>query len=149
MKGTLLVVDDEKGIRETLKNLLEDEGYYVKTADSIESTKRLIQAEYFHAVILDVWLPDGDGISFLSQIKTYLPDTSIIVITGHGKVEHAVKAIKGGAYDFIEKPFSMERLLLTVERAVQEVLRKRAEKTDEDELIGNSILKLFLNSRRP
>ncbi|ADO45874.1 putative two component, sigma54 specific, transcriptional regulator, Fis family [Hydrogenobacter thermophilus TK-6] len=138
MKGTVLVVDDEKNIRETLKNLLEEEGYYVKTADSIESTKKLIQSEYFHTVLLDVWLPDGDGISFLSHLKTYLPDTSVIVITGHGKVEHAVRAIKDGAYDFLEKPFSMERLLLTVERAVQEVLRRRGEKVHQDELIGTS-----------
>ncbi|SNZ13999.1 sigma-54-dependent transcriptional regulator [Hydrogenobacter hydrogenophilus] len=138
MKGALLVIDDEKNIRETLAKLLEEEGYYVKTAESIESSKKLIQSEYFHAVLLDIWLPDGDGLSLLSYIKTYLPDTSVIIITGHGKVEHAVKAIKEGAYDFLEKPFSMERLFLTVDRAVQEVLRKRATKSEEDELIGSS-----------
>ncbi|WP_340694469.1 sigma-54 dependent transcriptional regulator [Hydrogenobacter thermophilus] len=139
MKGALLVVDDEKNIREILKTLLEEEGYYVKTAESIEGTKKLIQSEYFHTVLLDVWLPDGDGISFLSYLKNYLPDTSVIIITGHGKVEHAVKAIKEGAYDFLEKPFSIEKLLLTVERAVQEVLRRRTDRSEEeDDLIGKS-----------
>ncbi len=138
MKGALLVIDDEKNIRETLAKLLEEEGYYVKTAESIESSKKLIQSEYFHAVLLDIWLPDGDGLSLLGYIKTYLPDTSVIVITGHGKVEHAVRAIKEGAYDFLEKPFSMERLLLTVDRAVQEVLRKRLPKVEEEDLIGSS-----------
>lgn len=139
MKGALLVVDDEKNIREILRTLLEEEGYYVKTAESIESTKKLIQSEYFHTVLLDVWLPDGDGISFLSYLKNYLPDTSVIIITGHGKVEHAVKAIKEGAYDFLEKPFSIEKLLLTVERAVQEVLRRRIDRSEEeDDLIGKS-----------
>ncbi|MGB9873443.1 MAG: sigma-54-dependent transcriptional regulator [Hydrogenobacter sp.] len=138
MKGALLVIDDEKNIRDTLAKLLEEEGYYVRTAESIESSKKLIQSEYFHAVLLDIWLPDGDGLSFLNYIKTYLPDTSVIVITGHGKVEHAVRAIKEGAYDFLEKPFSMERLFLTVDRAVQEVLRKRLPKVEEEELIGSS-----------
>ncbi len=138
MKGSLLIVDDEKSIRDTLRSLLEEEGYRVKTAESLEKARKLVQSEYFYAVLLDIWLPDGNGLDFLEELRNYLPDASVIVITGHGKVEHAVKAIKEGAYDFLEKPFSMERLLLTVERAIHEVIRKRESPKEEDEIIGRS-----------
>lgn len=138
MKGSLLIVDDERSIRDTLRGLLEEEGYRVKTAESLEKARKLVQSEYFYAVLLDLWLPDGNGLDFLQELRNHLPDASVIVITGHGKVEHAVKAIKEGAYDFLEKPFSMERLLLTVERAIHEVIRKRESPKEEEEIIGRS-----------
>ncbi|MEJ7622050.1 MAG: sigma-54 dependent transcriptional regulator [Aquificaceae bacterium] len=137
MQANILVVDDEKGIRETLRSILEEEGYSVSTADSIKSMREKVERFYFHCVLLDLWLPDGNGLEYISYLKEKLPGSAIIVITGHGKTEHAVRSIKEGAYDFLEKPFSMDRLLTTVEKALRETIRSRKEE-DQDPIIGKS-----------
>lgn len=137
MEVNLLVVDDEKSIRETLKEILEEEGYRVFLADSIKSMKNLVEKQYFHCILLDLWLPDGNGLDYISYLKEKLPGCAIIVITGHGKSEHAVRAIREGAYDFLEKPFSMDRLIVTVEKALKETIRTRKEK-EEEEILGES-----------
>jgi two-component system NtrC family response regulator len=137
MTANILVVDDERAIRDTLKGLLEEEGYRVLTAESIKSMKEKVEKEYFHAVLLDLWLPDGNGLDYIGYLKEKLPGGAVIVITGHGKTEHAVRAVKEGAYDFLEKPFSMDRLLTTVDKALKEVIRGRKEE-EEDPIIGNS-----------
>ncbi|MFN3813583.1 MAG: sigma-54-dependent transcriptional regulator [Aquificaceae bacterium] len=138
MKGSVLIVDDEKSIRESLKNLLQDEGYSVKVAESLEIARKLIKSEYSHVVLLDLWMPDGSGLDFIKDIKNYLPDASIVIITAHGKVEDAVRAIKDGAYDFLEKPFPLQKLLLTVDRAIHEVIKKRESPKEEEEMVGRS-----------
>ncbi len=143
MEVNILVVDDEKAIRDTLKGILEEEGYRVFTADSIRSMKGLVEKNYFHCVLLDLWLPDGNGLDYIGYLKESLPGSAIIVITGHGKSEHAVRAVKEGAYDFLEKPFSMDRLLLTIEKALKETIRSRREK-DEDEILGESKQMLYV-----
>jgi len=143
MEVNILVVDDEKAIRDTLKGILEEEGYRVFTAESIKSMKVLVEKSYFHCVLLDLWLPDGNGLDYISYLKENLPGSAIIVITGHGKSEHAVRAVKEGAYDFLEKPFSMDRLLLTIEKALKETIRSRREK-DEDEILGESKQMLYV-----
>ncbi len=137
MEVNLLVVDDEKSIRETLKEILEEEGYRVFLADSIKSMKNLVEKQYFHCILLDLWLPDGNGLDYISYLKEKLPGCALIVITGHGKSEHAVRAIREGAYDFLEKPFSMDRLIVTVEKALKETIRTRKEK-EEEEILGES-----------
>ncbi|RMH06297.1 MAG: sigma-54-dependent Fis family transcriptional regulator [Aquificota bacterium] len=136
MKGKVLVVDDERGIRESLRGILEEEGYKVSLADSIKALKERVEREHYHCVLLDLWLPDGNGLEYISYLREKLPGSALIVMTGHGKTEHAVRAIKEGAYDFLEKPFSMERLLLTLERAIRE--RVKPVKALEDKIIGNS-----------
>jgi len=143
MEVNILVVDDEKSIRDTLKGILEEEGYKVFTAESIKSMKSLVEKNYFHCVLLDLWLPDGNGLDYIGYLKENLPGSAIIVITGHGKSEHAVRAVKEGAYDFLEKPFSMDRLLLTIEKALKETIRSRREK-DEDEILGESKQMLYV-----
>jgi len=143
MEVNILVVDDEKAIRDTLKGILEEEGYRVFTAESIKSMKVLVEKSYFHCVLLDLWLPDGNGLDYISYLKENLPGSAIIVITGHGKSEHAVRAVKEGAYDFLEKPFSMDRLLLTIEKALKETIRSRSEKS-EDQILGESKQMLYV-----
>lgn len=137
METNLLLVDDERAIRETLKEILEEEGYKVFVADSIKSMKDLIEKKYFHCILLDLWLPDGNGLDYIRYLKEKLPGCALIVITGHGRSEHAVKAIKEGAYDFLEKPFSMDRLLTTVEKALKETIRSRREE-EKEQILGES-----------
>ncbi|MCS6875752.1 MAG: sigma-54 dependent transcriptional regulator [Aquificaceae bacterium] len=137
MEARVLVVDDEKPIRETLKSILQEEGYRVATAENIKVMKERVEREHFHCVLLDLWLPDGNGLDYIAYLKEKLPGSAIVVITGHGKSEHAVRAIKEGAYDFLEKPFSMDRLLTTVERSLKDVIRLRREEEGE-QILGNS-----------
>lgn len=118
-KSKLLLVEDDKSVSQTLRTILLEEGYEVGIAESIAKARELIQREYFHGVLLDLWLPDGNGLDFIRELREQLPLSPIIVITGHGKTEHAVRSIKEGAYDFLEKPFSMERLLLTLKKALE------------------------------
>ncbi|MFN3871203.1 MAG: sigma-54-dependent transcriptional regulator [Aquificaceae bacterium] len=138
MEVSVLVVDDERSIRETISGILRDEGYKVFTADSIKGMKNYVERQYFHCVLLDLWLPDGNGLEYISYLKEKLPGCAIIVITGHGKSEHAVRAIKEGAYDFLEKPFSMDRLLITVDKALKETIRLRSHLEEKDQLLGES-----------
>ncbi|RLJ71552.1 two-component system NtrC family response regulator [Hydrogenivirga caldilitoris] len=139
MSVKVLIVDDEEGIRDSLSEILKEEGYRVSSASTLSEAKQRITEEFFHVVVLDVWMPDGDGIDFIEVLKELSPDTVVVVITGHGNVEMAVRAIRNGAYDFIEKPFSMDRFLITVKHASSEALSRRVRESEEQiELIGNS-----------
>jgi len=132
-------VDDEESIRGSLEEILREEGYKVSSVATLEEAHRKISEEFFSVILLDVWMPDGDGIEFMDRIKEISPDSVVVVITGHGNVDMAVRAVKKGAYDFIEKPFSMDRLLLTLKHAVKEAsIRRTPEVEEEVELIGES-----------
>lgn len=119
MKGSILVVDDEKGILETLSDILEDEGYRVFRAETAEDAFEIIDRESVDLIFLDVWLPKMSGIDALTKIKERDSETPVIMISGHGNVEIAVRAVKLGAFDFLEKPLSIDRVLITTERALQ------------------------------
>ncbi len=119
-EGKILVIDDEKSIRESLRGVLEDEGFEVKEADSGESALQLIKKERFDAILLDVWLPGIDGIDVLTKIKEKEDSSPVIMISGHANIETAVKATKIGAYDFLEKPLSSDRVLLTIKNALKQ-----------------------------
>ena len=139
MAYKVLVVDDEDSIRRSLKDILKEEGYTVTTSATLKEAEKVLKNEYFNVIVLDVWMPDGDGVDFIKVIKEVSPDSVVVMITGHGNIEIAVKAIKSGAYDFIEKPFSIDRLLLTIKHAVKESLSRRKERQEEDiNLIGES-----------
>ncbi len=139
MGAKVLVVDDEEGIRVSVSEILSEEGYKVDTASTLKEAKDKLSAEFFHLVLLDVWMPDGDGVDFITTLKDLSPESNIVIITGHGSVETAVKALKRGAFDFIEKPFSVERLVLTVKHACEDVLRRTSfVEEEQEELIGNS-----------
>jgi len=116
---TILVVDDEEGIRESISDILEDEGYEVFTSGSGEEALKFMKEQNFDLVLLDIWLPGIDGIQTLKEIKNQKPDIPVIMISGHGNIEVAVKATKMGAYDFLEKPLTLERVLLSSKRALE------------------------------
>src|SRR5262245_8195926 len=118
MAETILIVDDEEQIRSSVRGVLTDEGFRVLEADNGRSALATIAAEQPRLVLLDIWMPEIDGIELLRQIEERHPGTSVIVISGHGNIETAVRATQLGAADFIEKPFSLEGLLQRVERAL-------------------------------
>jgi len=119
MGYTVLIVDDEEGIRRSLGDILEDEGYEVITAQEGREAIKLITSLSPDLVFLDIWLPDKDGIEILEEIKSKKKELPVVMISGHGTIEQAVKATKLGAYDFLEKPLSLDRVLLTTKRALE------------------------------
>jgi UDP-3-O-[3-hydroxymyristoyl] N-acetylglucosamine deacetylase len=116
----ILVVDDEARVRESIREILTDEGYRVTEAADGARVLDLIKSEQPHLVLLDIWMPEIDGIGLLKDIKKAAPDLNVIMISGHGNIHTAVTATKLGAFDFMEKPLSLEGLLLTVQRALGE-----------------------------
>lgn len=145
--SNILIVDDELDIRELMSDILTDEGYTVTLANSASSALKAVEGNNFSTVLLDIWLENSelDGIGVLKTIKSSLPNLPVIMISGHGNIETAVQTIKFGAYDFIEKPFKAEKLIILVERAVKtyELLQennllKNKERYTIDELAGTS-----------
>jgi two-component system nitrogen regulation response regulator NtrX len=138
----ILIVDDEKNIRSVLEGILKDEGYRVRTAPTGEEMLRQVAQASPDLVILDVWLPGMDGLQALEEMKQQYPDLPVIMISGHSTVEAAVKATKLGAYDFIEKPLSLEKTILAVQNALdrrrleQENLALRRTLEERYEIVG-------------
>jgi two-component system nitrogen regulation response regulator NtrX len=122
----VLVVDDEPDIRHLIEEILRDEGHSVRTADALASARAALKTEKPDLLLLDVWLPDGDGLRFLRELIDGggLPCPTVM-ISGHGNIESAVEAVRLGAYDFLEKPVSLAKLLLTVERALETAQLRR------------------------
>lgn len=119
-RAHILVVDDELEIRNLVKEILEDEGYEVTIAENGEAARRARKARRPDLVLLDIWMPDVDGITLLKEwSESARQDVPVIMISGHGNVETAVEATRHGAYDFLEKPLSLAKLLLTVQRAIE------------------------------
>ena len=119
-KERVLIVDDEKNIVSSLHGILKDEGYEITTAgDGLDALEQL-QADPPDLVLLDIWLPGMDGIEVLKTIKTYHPEIEVLIMSGHGTIDTAVKATKLGAFDFIEKPFTLDHLVQTVDKALQQ-----------------------------
>ena len=144
MADDILIVDDEADIRLLIQGILEDEGYSVRTAAESVTALEEIRARRPNLVVLDIWLTNSqvDGLELLRILQREHPGLPVVMISGHGTIETAVEAIKDGAYDFIEKPFKADRLLLIVQRAIeaarlrQENAELRLRGTTEDELIG-------------
>jgi len=145
MPNSVLIVDDEEGIRTTLAAVLEDEGLSVETVASGEECLAAFERRLFRCVLLDVWLPGIDGIDTLEQLRATYPETAVIMISGHGNIETAVRATRLGALDFIEKPLQIERTVLAVRNALRQRqleadnrrLRERLD--DEYVMIGESV----------
>jgi two-component system nitrogen regulation response regulator NtrX len=121
MNETILVVDDEVSICQSLKAILEDEGYQVLVAGSGEEALRVVADEMPQLVLLDIWLPGMDGLETLKAIRAAHPNMLIIMMSGHGTIETAVKATKLGAFDFIEKPLSLDKVMILVNNALNVV----------------------------
>ena len=129
-RKTILVVDDEEGVRESVREVLSDEGYrVVDTADGSRVID-LIKQEKPGLVLLDVWMPEIDGIGLLKEIKVHEPNLNVVMVSGHGNIHMAVTATKFGAFDFIEKPVSLDGLLLTVRRALGDLSAKQQKKVN-------------------
>ena len=120
MKHSVLIVDDEPGIRESLTDVLQDEGYGVASVESAEACLESLATNKYDVVLLDIWLPGLDGIQALEKIQTFADPPTVIMISGHGTIETAVRATKLGAFDFIEKPLSIEKTLLTLRHALEQ-----------------------------
>ncbi|HSD96197.1 MAG TPA: sigma-54 dependent transcriptional regulator [Sulfuricaulis sp.] len=145
--GYILVVDDEPDIRRLVQEILEDEHYKVVTAENAKTAREAVRKQRPDLVLLDIWMPDTDGISLLREwSQSGNLEMPVIMISGHGTVETAVEATRLGAYDFIEKPLSMGKLLVTVERALEndklrrENLRLRRQTEPATTLIGKGLL---------
>jgi len=140
----ILIVDDEKNIRSSLEGILRDEGYEVRSVGSGEELLRQASVGAPDLVILDVWLPGMDGLQALEELRRVAPELPVIMISGHSSVETAVRATKLGAYDFIEKPLSLEKTVLTVRNALehrrlaQENLALRQRLQARYEIVGDS-----------
>ncbi|APG27613.1 Fis family transcriptional regulator [Syntrophotalea acetylenivorans] len=141
---SILVIDDEQSIRESLKGILQDEGYRAVFAESGEEGLTQVREETPDLILLDIWLPGIDGLETLRLIREDFPEQLVIMMSGHGTIETAVKATKLGAYDFIEKPLSLEKVLLCIENAFKvgqlvEENRSLKEKMAKDrDMIGES-----------
>jgi len=118
-KAQVLIVDDEEGIRESLSQIIEDEGYETVTASSGEEAIKALQETLPDLVLLDIWMSGIDGIQTLQEIKAMHSDLPVIMISGHANIESAIKATKMGAYDLLEKPLSLDKVLLSVQRALE------------------------------
>ena len=153
--GEILIVDDEKDIRELIGDILEDDGYTARLAWDGESAMKEINGNPPDMIILDIWLKDSrmDGIDILKTVKRDNPGIPVVIISGHGNIEIAVAAIKQGAYDFIEKPFNIDQLLVVVRRAMEtsRLRRENASLRLKDvattDMIGTSVVFRTLKSQ--
>ena len=145
MSESILIVDDERGIRETLSAVLRDEGFSADAVATGEECLKAIARRAYGCVLLDVWLPGINGLETLSQMRDSNCDAAVVIISGHGNVETAVRATKLGAFDFIEKPLSIEKTVLTVRNALRQRQLERsneemsAELKAEYAMVGESV----------
>jgi len=144
MSGTICIVDDEPSILNMLSSILEDEGYQVSVAKSGAEALKLIRAELPDLVILDIWMPEIDGLEILKRIRHQFPHLMVVMMSGHGSVETAVKATKLGAYDYLEKPLDLEKVTILVRNALhqrtleEENFKLRFKVERHFELVGDS-----------
>ncbi|MFZ3014973.1 MAG: sigma-54 dependent transcriptional regulator [Nitrospira sp.] len=144
MSASILVVDDEEAIRTSLRSILEDEGYEVSVAANGVEALKIYGTDPPDLMILDIWMPAMDGLETLRRVKEFVPATQIMMMSGHGSIETAVKAIKLGAYDYIEKPLSLENVTFRVKQALeqfrlaQENRSLRTKVQQKFELVGQS-----------
>ena len=117
---SILVVDDEAGVRGSLVGILGDEGYAAEAVESGEAALTALESRRYDLLLLDVWLPGMDGLEVLARVRTLDPEVPVVVISGHGSIETAVKAVRMGAQDFVEKPLALEKTLLVVKNALRQ-----------------------------
>jgi len=146
MSESILIVDDERGIRDTLSAVLRDEGFTADAVASGEECLKAVERRAYGCVLLDVWLPNIDGLETLRQLRALGCDAAVVIISGHGNIETAVRATKLGAFDFIEKPLSLERTVLSVRNALRQRQLERANEELAHELqqqyvmVGDSVV---------
>src|SRR5213595_1760060 len=145
---SILIVDDERGIRDTLRAVMEDEGFVADAVASGEECLKALGRRAYGCILLDVWLPGIDGLETLKQLRASGCDAAVVIISGHGNIETAVRATKLGAFDFIEKPLSIEKTVLVVRNALRQRQLERsneelaAELQEEYAMVGESVGKI-------
>ena len=120
MKASFLIVDDEAGVRSALAGVLQDEGYQVDAVDSGEACLERVVRDAYDVIVLDIWLPGLDGLATLERLRERGVDAQVVMISGHGNIESAVRAIKMGAFDFVEKPLSLDKTVLVARNALRQ-----------------------------
>lgn len=146
MSSTILIIDDEAPIREVLSGILSDEGFHPLSAASAEEGLTLMEYQDVHLVLLDIWLPGMDGIAALEKIKQDGNDVPVIMISGHGTIEATVQATRIGAFDFIEKPLSYDKVILAITQGLRfaqleqenKLLRETKSSSSTSAIIGDS-----------
>ncbi len=141
LNKNILVIDDEANIRNTLKDILEEEGYNTFLAERWEEAKSLLLSEKIDVVLLDIWLPEISGMEILEILKKEYPVVEVIMISGHGNIEIAVKSTKMGAINFIEKPLTIEKTLESIENAIE--AKKMKQKKSHGNLISKDSVKII------
>jgi len=136
----VLIVDDESAIRESLGGILEDEGYRASQAESGEACLELLRKKPFDVVLLDIWLPGIDGLETLERVREIENAPEVIIISGHGTIETAVRATKLGAFDFLEKPLSLEKTLVLVKNAIEAKRLRRENRDLKKQLLPKSVI---------
>jgi two-component system, NtrC family, nitrogen regulation response regulator NtrX len=154
--SSILVVDDEPGVRSSISGVLQDEGFDVDTAGTGEECLEKANGAAFDVIVLDIWLPGLDGLTTLQRLRERQIDSQVVIISGHGNIESAVRAIKMGAFDFIEKPLSLEKTVLVVRNALRQrdleaenrVLRAKVEdRQQQHTMVGESPAMNFLRQQ--
>ncbi len=153
--ASILVVDDEPGIRSQVGGVLRDEGFDVDTADTGEACLEKANGASYDVILLDIWLPGLDGLTTLQRLRERQIDSQVVIISGHGNVESAVRAIKMGAFDFIEKPLSLEKTVLVVRNALRQrdleaenrVLRAKVDRQQQHTMVGESPAMSYLREQ--
>ena len=143
---SILVVDDEPGVRSSLSGVLRDEGFDVDTAGTGEECLEKANGAAYDVIVLDIWLPGLDGLTTLQRLRERQIDSQVVIISGHGNIESAVRAIKMGAFDFVEKPLSLEKTVLVVRNALRQrdleaenrVLRAKVDRQQQHTMVGES-----------
>ncbi len=139
--SSILIVDDEPGIRDTLRGVLEDEGFAVETAATGEECLKLAGGQSYACILLDIWLGDGiDGLETLQKLREEGNDAAVVMISGHGNIETAVRSTKLGAFDFIEKPLSLERTVVTVKNAFRQRELERTNEQLQKDVAGEYVM---------
>jgi len=145
MSNSILIVDDERGIRDTLSSVFEDEGFNVESVESGEACLNALKSNNYKCILLDIWLPEIDGLETLRRLRDEGDNSPVVMISGHGNIEAAVNATKLGAFDFIEKPLSLEKTVLTIRNAIKQNELERtnlslSEKLGREyEMVGESV----------
>lgn len=142
--GKILIVDDERAIRNSLKEILEDEEYEVEAAPDAPTALQLVEGDHFQVVLCDIKMPGMDGVELLTRLHEKVPDTAIVMMTGHGDIDTAVDCIRKGAYDFLTKPLDLNRTLITIKNALDKtqlvgetkILKKKV--YNGDDMVGES-----------
>src|SRR4030095_11667104 len=151
--SSILIIDDEAGVRASLGGVLRDEGYTVDAVDSGEACLEQVTRQSYDVLLLDVWLPGLDGLATLERLRERRLDAQVIMISGHGNVESAVRATKLGAFDFLEKPLALEKTVVAVRNAIRqrrlevENTRLRARVSRTPSMVGDSRVMMQLREQ--